>query len=213
MTFVLGIVGTLLVEWRFRPRFERNRRREERREDDLRQLIEVLQIRLPRLAKDLNQLLGMASFHEELEKLEDLNSAQRELAERIIEEDRDTARQLRDSWDDAAQTASVLTQRVARYLDPGRLTRIEMTSFLHSIVYSTPVFDFRRGNVPSGDYKTKEEEKRKELLEWAESELRNGPPRRKRTLALIHGPSSQGKVKATSADQGRPSDMTEHPEP
>ena len=213
VTFVLGVVGTLLVEWRFRPRFERNRRREERREADLRQLIELLQIRLPRLAKDLNHLLGMASYHRELEAREDLTSTQREAAQVIIERDRDAVKQLHDSWEEATQTASVLTQRVARYDDPSSMKVIEGRSFLHSGVYFTPVFQFRRGDIPSGDYKTKEETQREHLLTWAESELRNGPPRRKRTLPLRRGTQSRGKIQATNGDRADQRTMTEHPEP
>lgn len=188
VTFALGIIATLLVEWRFKPRFERTRRREERREADLRQLIESLQIRLPRRAKDLNHLLRMASHHKELVERKDLTPAQREIAIDIIEQDRETAQQLYAGWEEAAQTASVLTQRVARYDDPSSMKAIEGRSWLYSIIYFTPVFQFRRGEIPSEDYETDEKELRQRLLEWAESELRNGPPRRKRKFGLVHRP-------------------------
>jgi hypothetical protein len=133
--FVLGIVGTLLVEWRFKPQFERKRRAQERWENELQQLLELLEIRLPRLAEELNGLLGMASWYDEVRELEDLTTAQRDAFAQMVEDDRKTTQRAYEAWQEAAQTATVLTRRIARFHQQDKTTAYEISGWLYSNLY------------------------------------------------------------------------------
>lgn len=180
--FVLGIVGTLLIEWRFRPQFERKRRAQERWENELRELLELLEIRLPQRAQELNHFLGMAKHHADFEEVEDLNPQQRD-ALRFAERDREGAQRAYEAWEEVAQTVAVLSRRVARFHRPDAWTTQEASARFYSMLYATEVFDFRMGKMPSGNYEQEEKERRKQLQGWVES-LQRGegrphrPPRR-----------------------------------
>ena len=165
VAFVLGIVGTLLIEWRFRPQFERKRRAQERWENELRELLELLEIRLPRLTQELNHFLGMAKHHADFE-------------ERFAERDREGAQRAYEAWEEAAQTVAVLSRRVARFHRPDALTTQEASARFYSMLYATEVFDFRMGKLPSGNYEQEEKELRKQLQGWMESLQREGRPHR-----------------------------------
>jgi hypothetical protein len=167
VAFVLGIVGTLLIEWRFRPQFERKRRAQERWENDLQELLELLEIRLPRLTRELNHFLGMAKHHADFEAVEDLNPQQRDA--RFTEGDREGAQQAYEAWEEVAQTVAVLSRRVARFHRPDALTTQEASARFYSMLYATEVFDFRMGKMPSGNSEQEEKERRKQLQGWVES--------------------------------------------
>ena len=178
VAFVLGIVGTLLIEWIFRPRFERRRRAQERWENELQQLLELLEIRLPRLTQELNHFLGMAKHHADLKEAEDLNPQQRDALERFAERDREGAQRAYEAWEEVAQTVAVLSRRVARFHRPDALPPHEARPLLYSMLYFGEVSRFKTGKIPSGDYEQQEKELRERLREWAESLLREGRPHR-----------------------------------
>jgi hypothetical protein len=177
VAFVLGIVGTLLIEWRFRPQFERKRRAQERWEHELQELLELLEIRLPRLTHELNHVLGMAKHDADFEEVEDLNPRQRD-ALRVAERDREGAQRAYEAWEDAAQTVAVLSRRVARFHRPDALTTHEASARFYSMLYATEVFDFRMGRMPSGNYEQEEKERREQVQGWVESLQREGRPHR-----------------------------------
>jgi hypothetical protein len=179
VSFILGIVGTLLVEWRFRPKFERKRRAQERWENELQELLELLEIRLPRQAEELNRLLGIASWYDEVRDVEDLTTAQRDAVAQMAEDDRETTQRAYEAWQDRAQTATVLTRRIARFHQQDKTTTYEISGSLYSKLYTVQVSEFRRGEIPSGDYEQKEKDLRTRLQEWAESLLREGRPLKK----------------------------------
>jgi hypothetical protein len=191
--FVLGVVGTLLVEWIFRPTFERKRRRQERWENELQELLELLELRLPRLAADLNLLLGSASWLAEVERelaelagveRDDLTTEQREAVQRIFDQDREATQRAYEAWEEAAQSVAVLTRRVSRFHRPDTLTPYEVSGWLYSRLYTLEVSKFRAGKIPSGDYKEQEEKLRKRLQEWAEPQLWVGRPHRPRRPSI-----------------------------
>jgi hypothetical protein len=85
-----------LIEWRFRPQFGRKRRAQERWENELQELLELLEIRLPLLTRELNHFRGMAKHHADFEEVEDLHPQQRDVLDRFAE-----------SWDaDSSDRAS-----------------------------------------------------------------------------------------------------------
>jgi len=178
VSFGLGIVGTLLIEWRFRPRFERRRRAQERWENELQQLLELLEIRLPRLTHALNHHLGMAKFHADVKELEDLDPQQRDALERSAEREREGAQRAYEAWEEVAQTVAVLSRRVARFRRPDALPPPEARPLLYSTLYFGEVSRFKMGKIPSGDYEQQEKELRERLQGWAESLLREGRPHR-----------------------------------
>jgi hypothetical protein len=177
VAFVLGIVGTLLIEWRFRPQFEQKRRAQEWWEHELQELLELLEIRLPRLTHELNHFLGMAKHDADFEEVEDLNPQQRE-ALRFAERDRESAQRAYEAWAEVAQTIAVLSRRVARFHRPDALTTHEASARFYSMLYATEVFDFRMGKMPSGNYEQEEKKRRKQLQGWVESLQREGRPHR-----------------------------------
>jgi hypothetical protein len=176
--FVLGIVGTLLIEWRFRPQFERKRRAQERWENELQELLELLEIRLPRLTRELNHYLGMAKHQADLKELEDLNPQQRDVIERVVERDREGAQRAYEAWEEVAQTVAVLSRRVARFHRPDALTTHEASADLYSMLYFGELSQFKGGEIPSGNNKQQEKKLREQLQEWAESLQREGRPHR-----------------------------------
>jgi hypothetical protein len=178
VSFVVGVTGTLLVEWRFKPAFERNRRAQERWENELQQLLELLEIRLPRLAGDLNHFLGMAKHHAELEEIEDLDPQQLEVLERFAERDRESAQRAYEAWEEVAQTVAVLSRRVARFHRPDAMPTHEARPLLYSMLYFVELSKFKRGEMPSGNYEQEEKKLREQLLGWVESLQREGRPHR-----------------------------------
>lgn len=173
--FALGIVGTLLIEWRFRPRFERKRRAQERWENELKQLLELLEIRLPRLTEELNHLLRMAKHHADIKEAEDLSPQQLDALDHFAERDREGAQRAYEAWAEVAETVAVLSRRVARFHRPDATT-YEVSGWLYSRHYFREVSDFRMGEIPSGDYEQQEKKMRERLQGWAESLLREGRP-------------------------------------
>lgn len=178
--FVLGIVSTLLIEWIFRPYFERKRRVQERWENELQQLLELLEIRLPRLTRELNHLLGMAKHHAELEEIEDLNPQQLAVIERFAERNRESAQRAYEAWEEVAQTVVVLSRRVARFHRPDAMPTHGAKPLLYSMLYFVELSKFMGGEIPSGNYQQQEKELREQLQEWAESLQREGRPHRTR---------------------------------
>ena len=180
VSFVVGVTGTLLVEWRFKPAFERKRRAQERWENELQRLLELLEIRLPRLTQELNHLLGMAKHHAELEEIEDLNPQQLEVLQHFAERDRESAQRAYEAWEEVAQTVAVLSRRVARFHRPDAMTTHEARPLLYSMLYFVELSKFKRGEIPSGNYEQEEKKLREQLQEWAESLQREGRPHRTR---------------------------------
>jgi len=178
MSFVLGIAGTLLIEWRFRPRFERERRAQERWENELQQLLELLEIRLPRLTQELNHLLRMAKHHADIKEAEDLNPQELDALERFAEQDRESAQRAYEAWEEVAQAVAVLSRRVARFHRPDATTTYEESAWLYSMLYFREVSHFKMGEIPSGDYEQREKELRERLQVWADSLQREGRPHR-----------------------------------
>jgi hypothetical protein len=177
VAFVLGIVGTLLIEWRFRPQFEQKRRAQEWWEHELQELLELLEIRLPRLTHELNHFLGMAKHDADFEEVEDLNPQQRE-ALRFAERDRESAQRAYEAWAEVAQTVAVLSRRVARFHRPDALTTHEASADLYSMLYFGELSQFKGGEIPSGNNKQQEKKLREQLQEWVESLQREGRPHR-----------------------------------
>jgi hypothetical protein len=177
VAFVLGIVGTLLIEWRFRPQFEQKRRAQEWWEHELQELLELLEIRLPRLTHELNHFLGMAKHDADFEEVEDLNPQQRE-ALRFAERDRESAQRAYEAWAEVAQTVAVLSRRVARFHRPDALTTHEASADLYSMLYFGELSQFKGGEIPSGNNKQQEKKLREQLQGWVESLQREGRPHR-----------------------------------
>jgi hypothetical protein len=176
VSFVVGVISTLLVEWRFKPAFERKRRARERWENELQQLLELLEIRLPRLTGELNHFLAMAKHHADVKEVED--PQEREVLERFAEKDREGAQRAYEAWNEVAQTVAVLTRRVARFHRHDAMTTHEASTLLYSTLYFGDVSDFKMEEIPSGDSTQREKELRERLQVWAESLLREGRPQR-----------------------------------
>jgi len=205
-TFVLGIAGTLLVEWRFKPRFERRRRREARWESEVQQLLELLEVRLPRLVERLNSTLRAPEITAEIERTEDLTPAQRDALQAMLDADRETAQRAYEAREEVAQTAAVLTRRVARFHRPEGLTVYEVRSQLYSMLYVGEVSKFRSGQIPSGEYRERERTLREELRGWAERQLREGRPAGRQWLRWLR----RGKRRRSVATVGRPEVQPRH---
>jgi hypothetical protein len=186
LSFVVGILGTLLIESFQRPWVERRRRRVERWENDLQQLIELLEVQLPRLAYELNLRLEVGStWVDEIENRDNVTAQQRAVVEQMLREDREIVERAYQSWREAAQTVEVLTRRVIRFHRPvGVLTPREVSASLYSRLYLVEVSKFHGGDKPSGDYRKQEKEQRERLLAWAEEQSRLGKPARRGRVLL-----------------------------
>jgi hypothetical protein len=179
LSFVLGIVGTLLIESMLRPWVERRRRRVERWENELEQLRELLEVRLPSLAEKLNLELQFMSWPTEIKNRGKLPAQERALLDRWAREIRETADRLYEAWREPAQTAEVLARRVARFSRSDSVTPEELTGWLYSRLYFAQMAQVWNEEVPSGDYRQEEKKLRGRLLAWAEKQLREGKPARR----------------------------------
>jgi hypothetical protein len=189
LSFGFGITTALLVEWLIRPRVERRRRQEERWENELQQLIELLETRLPRLADELNLRLEVGTmWPEEIQNREHLTPQQHDVLGQMFHQDRESVQRAYEAWEEVAQFAAVLTRRVARFRLAESMTGQEVSGKLYSFLYATEVSDFRRGRNPSGNYRQREKELRERLLKWAEAQLRDGKPLRREWWRWVQVP-------------------------